>query len=1319
MNLHTLPGQFLLEWGANTWRMKVETMRLGSYEVLEEIGSGGMASVYRARQASVDRDVAIKVLHKSVDGKDESILRFQREARLIARLEHPHILPVYDFDGSHNPPYIVMRYLSGGTLKEVISRGQLPFDEVGFLMRQLGAALDYAHRQGVIHRDIKPSNIMIDRDGNTFVTDFGIARMAGGTDSTITQAGALVGTPEYMSPEQLMGNDEIDHRTDIYALGVMLFQMLTGKLPFPAEPITALIFHHLQSPVPSASALNETLPTAIDEIIARAMAKDARQRYETAGELARDVVRALGQVAETPATLRQVALSATTSKTRTPTTDTAPTPTEQNKVVTVVHIDAVEYDEMLETARGAEAARKAVKALWDEAQRLVDAHGGKIIEQADRHLTALWGMTTSREDDTEQAVRAALHAQAYLRAQVVGLGEEGEPLPLSIGVNTGLALLSPGRSADSVTATGFGVTLAVRLAESASGDILISHDAYRHVRGVFDIYPGDPLKVRGRKDLLPTFRVTAVKERSLRMETPLIEGVETAMIGRHSELKQLQNAYLNAFEDEETQVITLTGAAGLGKSRLLYEFEQWAELREESYRIFRGRATASALQRPYALLRDMLSFRFMILDSDTPAVVRQKVETGVATLAQGDAEMAAFIGQLAGFDFSDSPHIKGILNDAQQIRRRAKQLFTRFIVRVCEQDPVVMLLDDLHYADDATLDLLNDLFVDQPALRLTVICLARPALLERRPTWGSGQSFHKHLTLLPLDKRESRDLAREILQKVADLPKTLRDLLVERAEGIPLFMEELVKMLIDDRVIVKASDDQWTVEAARLNTLRVPPTLLGLLQARIDTLLYPEKLVLQRASVIGRIFYDTAISTIDTLDEIHLDGIEDILATLVERQFISRRETSAFAGSIEYTFAQSMVRDALYDNLLRRQHHTYHRGAAQWLISASGARQDEYLALIAEHYERAEDSEQAADYFRLAGDKAHAISAYRTALALYERGVTLTVSKAQLLAKIGRTYTQIGQFDDAQAHLERALASNPSPRARAEALLGLVDVLTERGQFDRAKETVVLAQAAVDATADRALRARFLAASASLLLSLSQYEQAERALEEGLTLAHELELPDLILTSLNRLGVVYDLTDRAYQARSYYQECEAFARKIGDRYRVMVSLGNLGGMAFAEGNLPEAERLTQEAIDLTRELEVKTSEGLFGSNLGAFAMEQGKLEAGLRHVQQAAQLAQVNGFSSLMVICVVLYGDYLARSGSAERGLEVIGAALTHPSADFNAHFWADRILPRLQAALGDAGIEAGLKRGAELDFGGIFTALVTGELGRPTAATR
>ncbi len=280
--------------------------RLGPYLIVEEIGQGGMATVFRAVQERVGRDVAIKVIHRAIALDDTALERFTREAQLIARLEHPHILPVYDYNPTSDPPYIVMRYLPTGTLKDVLEREQLPHAEAVFLFRQMASALDYAHRQGVVHRDIKPSNILVDAEGNVFLTDFGIARMVESTEG-LTASGVAVGTPGYMAPEQGMGI-AVDGRSDIYSLGVMLFEMLTGSAPFSAETPMAVILKHINDPVPSATSINPDLPEEVDRIIAKAMAKDPDSRYQTVTDMVRDLAAAIGEGADvTPVFLRKAA----------------------------------------------------------------------------------------------------------------------------------------------------------------------------------------------------------------------------------------------------------------------------------------------------------------------------------------------------------------------------------------------------------------------------------------------------------------------------------------------------------------------------------------------------------------------------------------------------------------------------------------------------------------------------------------------------------------------------------------------------------------------------------------------------------------------------------------------------------------------------------------------------------------------------------------------------------------------------------------------------------------------------------------------------
>ena len=1296
--------------------------KLRAYEITEEIGSGGMATVYRAYQPSMDRHVAVKVIRSSILHDPALRERFQREARLIARLEHPHLLPVYDFDGEHEPPYIVMRYLEGGTLKQVQQRGSVPREELLYILHQLAGALDYAHRQGVVHRDLKPSNVMIDKEGNAFLTDFGIARAAGG-DKDLTGTGLMIGTPGYMAPEQARGDAQVDKAADIYSLGVMAFEILTGRQPYENESAFDMILAHLNSPIPKASERHTNVPKAVDTVLARALAKDKTERYPAATAFVEELTRALKiKPSSAPAALQSmtqtisiVQLAALQAKKDAPDTPSSSTPSDQQRQMTAVSVDVKEFAEILyESHADAERVRTMLESLWSGFSKIAAESGGVVHSRTDEAGLVLWGRDRAREDDPENAIRAtlAMRERALTGARaVLGAGwepTEENPLPFSAGITTGPVLLERESDSGTYTASGAPITLAGRLKEaSQAGEILVAHETYTLVRGVFTVLQRDPLRVRGRKEPIDVYLVTQVKPRAFRLRARGIEGVETKMIGREIELRLLQEALALTLEDGETQVVTVVGEAGVGKSRLLYEFSSWMDLQEQTVWFFQARATQPSMLQPYSLTRDLFSFRFRILDSDPLSQVHEKFLKGIeGFLGAGSARKAYLIGQLVGFDFSDKPEVEAALQDADSFRRAAQQYLGEFFASASKTNPVVIHIEDIHWADDRSLDLVNNLVRENTELPLFVLCMARPSLYERRPQWGEGQRFHERIQLDPLSQLSSRRLVRELLKNVPEVPTALRDLVVDRADGNPFYIEELIKALIDDRVILKG-EEAWSVDTSRLSTVRVPATLTGVLQARLDTLPAPLHQLLQRASVAGRIFWDAAAIRLSQESAgLKPAEVQAMLEDLRDREMILQREESGFAGTVEYVFRHAILRDVTYETVVPRQRRAFHKMVGDWLLEVGGERAGEHTLLVAEHYARAEEAALAAAQLKKAGEKAMHLAAYEESATLFQRAREILAGAEHVVPRLeiellrgeleGRRSTHAKAIEILKPALEEARAiGHQILQANLLGQLGRIAYWT-RDQAGAERYLLEALEIARKSTDKRTLI--FILRQIGNLNYRTDTDLASKVYQESIQLARQTGDRRSEAQGLNSLGNLRGYLDDNAGAVECYEPAAAIFREIGDRTSECMVIGNLSFLHVELGDMAAGEREAKTSLAICRETGTVQLRSFAEFSMANVCLRSGRNAEAWKYVDLAVATTKELGEPLLMA--PFFYGILKIRRGDRATGLAWIGFARAHDleyqkeiKRDL-ARFWGE-----IRGDLTDEQAEAAMRLGETLEL--------------------
>ena len=770
---------------------------------------------------------------------------------------------------------------------------------------------------------------------------------------------------------------------------------------------------------------------------------------------------------------------------------------EERKVVTVLFCDLVGS-----TARAERLDPEDVRALLSRYHESVKAElerfGGTVEKFIGDAVMALFGAPVAHEDDPERAVRAALAVGEWAE-------EEGD-LQVRIGITTGEALvaLAAQPQAGEGMASGDVVNTAARLQSSApENGVLVDEPTYRATRRSIEYDDGRAVEAKGKKDPV---RVWQALQAMSRLGVDVRQEGGPALVGREAELELIVRTLERVRRERQPQLVTLVGVPGIGKSRLVYELFRQVDAAPELTTWRQGRSLPYGEGVSYWALGEMVKAQAGILDTDGSDDAGRKLCASIDELGVENGDwVEKHLRPLVGVDEAAATVDQG----------ESFAAWREYIEALADRRPLVLVFEDLHWADEGLLDFVDELVEWTGDVPLLVVATARPELLARRSGWGGGKPNATTQSLGPLSREETRRLVHAVLER-AVLPAETQAALLERAEGNPLYAEEFARLVVEGR-----EPDE------------LPETVQGLIAARLDALAGDEKALLQHASVLGKVFWAGALTHLAGAES---DGLESaaLLHGLVRRELIRRERRTSIAGETEFVFRHALVRDVAYAQIPRASRSQLHLRAAQW-IELLGRPEDK-VELLAHHYLAALElatasrqptdgvAERAREALRDAGDRAFALHAYPTAQSYYGRALELSSDTepeyAYLLLRAGHSQAVIGEGgDDLLRRASKMLVTLGDCGAAAEAEVRMANTAWHRGDPSAAYEHVDRATALIAELSPSKSKARVLAQIARRRVLTGNSEEALDVGREALALARELELPDVEADAGITIGV--------------------------------------------------------------------------------------------------------------------------------------------------------------------------------------------------------
>lgn len=1131
------------------------------FEVEDLVGRGGMSSVYRAIDRTTRAPVALKLLGERYTHESE---RFGREAIALQGLRHPNIVRYVAHgktdEGTH---YLAMEWIDGEDLSSRLKSGPLTMSESVSLAARVASALAAAHARGIVHRDIKPSNIFLaeGKPDRVKLLDFGIARF--GDRDGLTAPGVVFGTLGYMAPEQARGERHIDARADVFALGCVLYECITGKPLFMGAQPTAVLAKVVFEDAPRLKTVRRNAPDPLDRLLARMLAKVPASRPGDARALAGEIESLARVVAE---------------------------------------------------AEDAPEVSIRSEAIGDSEQRIVSVILTSVIEQRPRSTFPV-PLTTQEHDATASRLLQIRTAAAPFDAQIellrngslvatlVGKGDAGELAARA--ARCALAIQHRAADVPMVVATGRGVLggrlpvgevidLAAELLRSATGggrmpsappgvnQVRIDVDAMTAalLDSRFEITrTGTSFLLRGERDPIEATRT--------------LLGRVTPCVGRDRELSLLRMYLDECVNEPIARTVLVTAPAGFGKSRVRHEFMRNARGSHGDLEVWMARGDPIGVGSPFALIAQLIRNACSLRDGEPIEIRQEKLRERVSrdVAPKHALRVAQFLGEIVGAKFPDheSLQLRAARQDPMLMGDQMQAAWEDFVDAETARHPLLLVIEDLHWGDLPSVQLIDAALRTLRERPMMVLALARPEVHEMFPRLWAGRGVQE-IRLGELTRKASEKLVRDVLGDRLGSEAVTK--LVDRAGGNAFYLEELIRAAADG-----SADSP-------------PGTVVAMVQARLERLEPDARRVLRAASVFGQVFWRSGLMLL--LGE--SASLDAWLGELVERETITERAQSKFPGEREYIFHHALVRDGAYAMLTEGDARLGHQLAATWLVGAG----ESDAMTMAEHFERGGEPGRAIEWFRRAAEHALEGNDYDAVVTRAERAIACGAQGATFgTLRVMQAEAHRWRGDLAGAEACALDAMRLLPRSTPLWFNAVGDLAVASGRRGKPGQLVVVGQMLLDLGKQRSVIGAHAVAASRAATQLLLGGKQELALQLLELLDH---VPEEVLRSNPAVAA------RINVARYYRAICGGDPGSGVDiaasAARLFESAGDLrnacvqrGDMAYAQvelGAYDQAQSTLREVLSLSERLgrlhhasaTAKHNLGMVLARLGAFAEAQ-------------------------------------------------------------------------------------------------------------------